>query len=124
MIRPVLFGATSVIISIGLGGAVSGVLGAEPSVSMVQAGAKHIIDHKGMQTTGPIAQLDTDGTLHLAWGGEKQEERGIFYLKVPPHLEQYPEPNKVNPSSPPPTSLHEPPALALGHTNDVYITWT
>jgi BNR repeat-like domain len=124
MIRPVLFGATSLILSIGLGGVVSGVLGAEPSVSMVQAGAKHIIDHQGMQTTGPAAQLDKNGTLHLAWGGEQQEDRGVFYLKVPPQQEQDPKPIRVNPSSPPATSLHEPPALALGHKNDVYITWT
>ncbi|WNM59808.1 sialidase family protein [Candidatus Nitrospira allomarina] len=124
MIRPVLFGTISLILSMGLGGDISGVLGADPSVSIVQAGAKHVIDHQGMQTTGPAAQLDKDGTLHLAWGGEKQEDRGVYYLKVPPPQEQYPEPIRVNPSSPPATSLHEPPALALGHKNDVYITWT
>ena len=124
MIRLVLFGAVSLVLSMGLGGDISGVLGADPSVSMVQAGTKHIIDHQGMQTTGPAAQLDKDGTLHLAWGGEKQEDRGVYYLKVPPRQEQYPEPIRVNPSSPPATSLHEPPALALGRNNDVYITWT
>ncbi|MFZ1748235.1 MAG: sialidase family protein [Nitrospirales bacterium] len=124
MIRPVLFRAISLVLSMGLGGEISGVLGAEPSASMVQDGAKHIIDHQGMQTTGPAAQLDKDGTLHLAWGGEKQEDRGVFYLKVPPQQEQYPKPIRVNPSSPPATSLHEPPALALGLKNDVYITWT
>lgn len=124
MIRPVLFGAISLILLMGLEGDISGVLGADPSVSTVQAGAKHIIDHQGMQTTGPATQLDKDGTLHLAWGGEKQEDRGVYYLKVPAQQEQYPTPIRVNPSSPPATSLHEPPALALGHKNDVYITWT
>ncbi|HBP86658.1 MAG TPA: exo-alpha-sialidase [Nitrospirales bacterium] len=124
MIKSALFGATSVLVSIGLGGFISGAFGAEQSVSPIHAGPKHIIDHKGMQTTGPMAQLDTDGTLHLAWGGEKQEEHGVFYLKVPPQQQSYPEPVEVNPFSPPATSLHEPPALALGQKNDVYITWT
>ncbi|PJA81120.1 MAG: hypothetical protein CO149_00345, partial [Nitrospirae bacterium CG_4_9_14_3_um_filter_51_5] len=34
------------------------------------------------------------------------------------------EPVRVNPPSPPATSLHEPPALALGPRDDVYLTWT
>ncbi len=124
MIRPILFGITSVVIGIGQGGSMSVVLGAEQSDSTVHTGPKHIIDHKGMQTTGPMAHLDTHGTLHLAWGGEKQEDRAVFYLKVLPEQEQYLDPIRVNPSSLPATSLHEPPALALGHKNDVYITWT
>ena len=74
MIRPVLFGATSVIISIGLGGLLSGVLWAEQSVSIVQAGAKHIIDHKGMQTT---AQPPNSALMGLSTSPGVKKDRKI-----------------------------------------------
>jgi len=112
------------VLSIGLGGSVHGVLRAEQLTSTIHVGPKHILDHKGMQTTGPSTQLGTDGTLHLAWGGEKKEDRGVFYLHVNPAQEHYPEPVKVSPAATPVATLHEPPALALGQKNDVYLTWT
>lgn len=112
------------VLTIWLTSSVHEVLGAEQPLSPIPFGPRHIIDHKGMQTTGPSTQLGTDGTLHLAWGGEKKEERGVFYLKVQPDQETYPEPVRVNPATTPVATLHEPPALALGPRNDVYITWT
>lgn len=90
----------------------------------VTFGPKYTIDHRGMQRTGPAAQLASDGTLHLTWGGEKQDDRGVFYLQVPPKQENYPDPIRVSPPNTPVATLHEPPALALGPKNDVYITWT
>jgi len=114
----------SSMLSIGLCGSVNEVLGAEQLSSTILLGSKHTIDHKGMQTTGPTAQLATDGTLHLTWGGEKKEGRGMFYLHVKPDQEHYPEPVRISPSNTPVATLHEPPALALGAKNDVYLTWT
>ncbi|MGE0473281.1 MAG: sialidase family protein [Nitrospirales bacterium] len=96
----------------------------EISDHRVTFGPKQTIDHKGMHTTGPAAQLAADGTLHLAWGGETQEDRGVFYVKGQPGQEIASEPIRVSPPTTPVATLHEPPALALGPKNDVYITWT
>lgn len=124
MMKPLLFLSLSGVLSIGLGSTDHRALGAESILPMVQDGPKHIIDHKGMQTTGPMTQLGNDGTLHLTWGGEKNEERGVFYLRVKPGQANYPEPLRVSPADIPVATLHEPPALAVGHQNDVYVTWT
>lgn len=120
--RVLLFASLAVVC--GSRSLLSPVLAAEQPDQSVIIGSKHIIEHIGMHTTGPAAQLGTDGTLHLAWGGEQQEDRGVFYLHVKPELEHYPEPVRVSPAATPAATLHEPPALALGPKNDVYITWT
>ena len=89
----------------------------------VNLGPRKILDHKGMHTTGPSAQLSPDGTLHLTFGGEKQEDRGVFYIQVQAGQEISSQPIRVSPPDTPVATLHEPPALALGPKNDVYITW-
>ena len=111
-------------LAIWLGGSVHGILGAEHPMSTIPFGPRHIIDHKGMQTTGPTAQLATDGTLHLTWGGEKKDDRGVFYINVPPDSRTFPDLVNIAPPETPVASLHEPPAMALGPRNEVYITWT
>ncbi|MDH5563215.1 MAG: glycoside hydrolase [Nitrospirota bacterium] len=119
----VLFFASFALVC-GSGSLLSPVIATEPPSHSVTLGSKYIIEHKGMQTTGPMAQLAKDGTLHLIWGGEQQKDRGVFYLHVKPKQEHFPDPVKISPASTPAATLHEPPALALGKKNDVYITWT
>ena len=99
------------------------VLGIEGEILPLRLGPKRVIDHKGMQTTGPSAQLGPDRTLHLAWGGEQKEEQGVYYLKIDPNQETFSSPIKVNSPTYPVASLHEPPALAIGQQEEVYITW-
>ena len=110
-------------LSTGVGGSSYELYGEERLSSPVQVGSKHIIDHNGMLTTGPMAQLARDGTLHLTWSGEKKEDRGVFYIHLKFDEEQFPKPVRVSPATTPVAPLHEPPALALGLKNDVYLTW-
>lgn len=102
----------------------SWVIAVDPQSASITLGAKRLIHHQGMHTTGPSAQLGSDGTLHLTWGGEQQEDRGVFYLQTPLEQELYPAPIRVSPPTTPVATLHEPPALAIGQKHDVYITWT
>jgi hypothetical protein len=112
------------VLAIWLGGSVHEVPGAEQPLATIHFGPRHIIDHKGMQTTGSTAQLATDGTLHLTWGGENKDDRGVLYVNVPPDSPTVPEPVNIAPPETPIASLHQSPAMGLGPKNDVYITWT
>lgn len=111
-------------VTFGVGNPVSPARAEETPDQRVTLGSKQTIDHKGMHTTGPSAQLAPDGTLHLTWGGEQQDDKGVFYLQGQPDKELTSDPIRVSPPSTPVATLHEPPALALGPRNDVYITWT
>jgi hypothetical protein len=124
MMKQLMLLTTSGVLAFCLGGPAQTALGKDQPVSRVHFGPRQVIDHQGIHTTGPTAQLAEDGTLHLTWGGETNNTWGVFYVNIPPTHTHLPEPVRINPSSPPVDSLHEPPALALGSQNDVYITWT
>lgn len=98
-------------------------LGAGQVHSPISWGPRQIINHQGMQTTGPSVQLAPDGTLHMAWGGESQEAKAVLYLKVPPDSSSLPDPVNIAPPETPIASLHQSPAISLGTQNDVYLTW-
>jgi hypothetical protein len=87
-------------------------------------GKKRILDHGSAFTSGPAVQLGVDGTLHMVWGEEQKEERGVFHIMTNLAQDSFPPPTRINIPSQPAASLHESPALAIGNKNEVYVTWT
>jgi hypothetical protein len=92
--------------------------------STILFGEKILMNHHTKTISGPAIQIDETGTLHLAWIEANQETLNTYYVQSPLTQRPLPQPIRVNPATIPVASLHEPPALALGRKNDVYLTWT
>lgn len=90
----------------------------------VRLGKKIILKHEAKQTSGPMLQIDAGGIAHLTWIEEMNNDRPVYYVQSSLQAEALPKPVRVNPHNQPAASLHEPPALALGHAGEVYVTWT
>jgi len=86
-------------------------------------GDKRILHHGKNKTSGPAIQIDEQGALHLAWTQDGHDQLNIYYLQSQLTEDGFPKPIQVNPSIQFATSLHEPPALALGPHREVYVLW-
>lgn len=84
----------------------------------------HVMNHEGRTTSGPAIQVDEAGHLHLAWIQKDPSGINTYYLQSSKNLENFPAPVQVNPPHLATSSLHAPPALALGPGGEVYLTWT
>ncbi|MDT7043919.1 sialidase family protein [Candidatus Nitronereus thalassa] len=69
-------------------------------------------------------KIDNQGTLHLAWFEAGKARNEIFYATAPHQAMGVTLPIHVNKDGDPVSSLHQPPALALGPDQSVYITWS
>lgn len=117
---------------IGLCGATVFMLAALVTVKIPAAGAsddvhlgkKIVLKHQTKQTSGPTVQLDATGIAHLTWIEERNNDRPVYYAQASLQADTFSKPVRVNPLTQPAASLHQAPALALGHAGETYITWT
>lgn len=92
--------------------------------SPVSLGMPTRIDHDSNMLSGPSIQVSEAGLLHVAWIQSTHNALALYFIKSPLTQQPLPERIRVNPDSIPVASAHEPPVLAVGQNNEVYLTWT
>lgn len=105
------------------GGSLQAAKSEDQPFSAVKYGKKRILHHGSHKTSGPAIQLDEQSNVHLAWIQEEDDHFNIFYTQTPRSQREFSPAVKVNPPHQHAASLHEPPAMALGPQNEVYVLW-
>ncbi len=98
-------------------------IGENLGTSSLHLGKKRILKHGPGKTSGPALQLDEQGILHVAWTEATHDQLHINYLQSALSEDLLPNPIQVNPSHQLAASLHEPPALAIGPQQEIYVLW-
>jgi hypothetical protein len=87
-------------------------------------GGRHEVVHPGKghesHVSAPAVAVRRDGTVLVAWFAQQGHDNHLFLA----HAGSPDKPLRVNPEGLTVESLHQPPGLALGPNDEVYLTWS